>query len=300
MLYDISPPGFANHVCHATCWNDLGRRCGLELNAHGYVHNHVKMSMIQQKVNNMRLNIEHFRGQQPIIPDDVFKTIVQESDCLNQVQKKCNISWEKILDRIEYLCIDTTHFKKTRKCTVNLHNKVDTIDDETFKTLVNNNTTWTNLSIACGFNGNGSGGRQHIISRIEKLGLNTNHFDTQVTPSDKIFVVDSQYQNSIGIKKRLLREFNLPYECAACKNQAFTKRDGVLLWNNKEIVLQLEHKNGNRTDNRLENLEFLCPSCHSQTSTFTGRNKKKFRAMQSWVEEGKTSHAPGSIASLLN
>ena len=102
-------------------------------------------------------------------------------------------------------------------------------------------------------------------------------------------------------KKRLQRDFDWAYECAACNNEHFTKSDdGVLRWNNKEIVLQLEHKNGNNTDNRLQNLEFLCPSCHSQTSTFTGRNSKKHRAMQSWLEDGNNCHAPGTIASLLN
>jgi hypothetical protein len=37
-------------------------------------------------------------------------------------------------------------------------------------------------------------------------------------------------------------------------------------------VLQLEHKNGVRSDFRIDNLELLCPNCHSQTSTFAGRN----------------------------
>jgi predicted RNA-binding Zn-ribbon protein involved in translation (DUF1610 family) len=120
-----------------------------------------------------------------------------------------------------------------------------------------------------------------------KLGLNTNHLDTKETPTDKIFVVDSKYQYTPGIKTRLLRDFDVPYECSKCKNEDFTKRDGVLMWKDQEIVLQLEHKNGIHNDNRLDNLEFLCPNCHSQTSTYCGRNNKKRRATQAWVEDGK-------------
>jgi Zn finger protein HypA/HybF involved in hydrogenase expression len=165
-----------------------------------------------------------------------------------------------------------------------------------FKTLVKNNTTWRNLAIACGYTRQGS---QKIISRIEKLGLNTNHFDDEI-PADEIFVVDSHYTYSTGIKKRLLRDFDRVYECATCKNEHFTKCDGVLMWNKKKIVLQLEHKNGINNDNRLDNIEFLCPNCHSQTQTFCGGNSKKHKASQIWSEEGKTSHPPGSIASLLN
>ena len=303
-MYDINPQDFAHHVRQATSWQDLGVRCGLEKDKYGYVRNRDKLSMLQQKVQNMRLNTDHFFGQQPTISDDDFKTIVKESDYVSQVVKKCNkavnpTEKEKILNRIEDLCIDITHFKTKRRSTAYpCCNKVDSIDDETFKTLVKNNTTWINLALACGFKRDAS--QNKLAQRIEKLGLDTNHFDTKVIPADKIFVADSQYAFTPGIKKRLLRDFDRPYECAGCQNQAFTKSDGVLLWNNKKIVLQLEHKNGIHNDNRIDNLEFLCPSCHSQTSTFTSKNTKKHKAGQAWLEDGKTSYAPGSIASLLN
>ena len=177
---------------------------------------------------------------------------------------------------------------------------MDAIDDETFKMLVKNNRTWTNIIRACGYAGCNSDHKKKVVMRIEKLGLDINHFDNDVIPADKFFVLDSQYTDGREIKKRLIRDFDRAYECAACKNQAFTKSDGVLMRNKKEIVLQLEHINGINNDNRLENLRFLCPSCHSQTSTFTGRNNKKYKAGQKWLEEGKTCHVPGSIASLLN
>jgi transposase-like protein len=42
-------------------------------------------------------------------------------------------------------------------------------------------------------------------------------------------------------------------------------------WNGKKLTLQLEHINGVYNDNRIENLTFLCPNCHSQTPTFSGK-----------------------------
>jgi len=299
-MYDISPADFAHHVRHATCWNDLGVRCGLKKYKFGIVSSRTKM-LLQQKVSNMRLNTDHFLRQQlPEIPDDVFKTMVAESDCISQIVRKCEMKTggvnKTLRKRIEELGLDTTHFKTSKRTKLS---KVDAIDDETFKMLVKNNTTWSDLSLACGFMSN-NGGRNVLVNRIEKLGLNINHFDCREIDNDKIFVVGSQYADSREIKKRLIRDFDRVYECVACKNQAFTKSDGVLLWNQKEIVLQLEHMNGVNNDNRPENLCFLCPSCHSQTSTFTARNSKKYRAGLAWLEEGKTSHAPGSIASLLN
>ena len=45
-------------------------------------------------------------------------------------------------------------------------------------------------------------------------------------------------------------------------------------WEGKVLVLELDHINGDHSDNRLENLRILCPNCHSQTPTFRGRKYK--------------------------
>ncbi len=286
-IHNISTYDFAQHVCHATSWNDLGIRCGLPPNNLGEVNNYRATSILQQKVQNMGLNTDHFYKQKLKISDDDFKTIIKESYSVYQImrtfkQKNVGGSEKNMLKRIEDLDIDISHFKKRK---IQTGSKADAIDDETFKTLVKDNTTWGDLNVACGYSA--YRGSKFLISRIRKLGLSTNHFDTKKTPTDKIFVVDSKYQFTPGIKKRLLRDFDVSYECSKCKNEDFTKRDGVLMWKDQEIVLQLEHKNGIHNDNRVENLEFLCPNCHSQTSTYCGRNNKKRRATQAWVEDGK-------------
>ena len=48
----------------------------------------------------------------------------------------------------------------------------------------------------------------------------------------------------------------------------------ITSWLGEHIRFQVDHINGDHTDNRLENLRFLCPNCHSQTKTFGSKNRK--------------------------
>lgn len=68
-----------------------------------------------------------------------------------------------------------------------------------------------------------------------------------------------------GLKKKILKLGLIDYSCSVCHNNG--------LWENKPLVLVLDHVNGIRNDNRLSNLRFLCPNCNSQQSTFSGRNR---------------------------
>lgn len=81
----------------------------------------------------------------------------------------------------------------------------------------------------------------------------------------KILVKDSYFQ-SFKLKKRLFTEgLKFPY-CEEC-GWARKTEDGYL-------PLELDHINGDRHDNRLENLRILCPNCHSLKPTHRGRNRK--------------------------
>lgn len=70
--------------------------------------------------------------------------------------------------------------------------------------------------------------------------------------------------NVSAIKKYLTE--TVGYNCVLCDNTG--------IHNNKELVLQLDHIDGNSDNNSLENLRLLCPNCHTQTDTFTTRQKK--------------------------
>lgn len=88
-------------------------------------------------------------------------------------------------------------------------------------------------------------------------------------PLEEVMVENSNYNRS-QLKKRLIRDGILKNECFNCGLGPF--------WENSPLSLHLEHKNGIHNDHRLENLCLLCPNCHSQTSTFAGRNSKYGKA----------------------
>jgi len=89
---------------------------------------------------------------------------------------------------------------------------------------------------------------------------------SQFVPNEKVFCKDSTYRNNVNIKQRLLA-MGVKYKCSECQLED--------VYNKKPISLQLDHINGINTDNSLKNLRFLCPNCHSQTLTFSGKRHKK-------------------------
>jgi len=122
------------------------------------------------------------------------------------------------------------------------------------------------------------GNYAQVKKYISELGLNTSHFTGAAwskgktgigkprIPLKEILVKNSYFQ-SFKLKKRLYKEGFKKQECEECGwHQQST--DG-------RVPLELDHINGVRSDNRLENLRILCPNCHSLKTTHRGKNIKK-------------------------
>jgi len=93
--------------------------------------------------------------------------------------------------------------------------------------------------------------------------------------------------------RRLVEDNLLEYKCSSC---------GITdMWNNKKLSLQLDHINGINNDNRLNNLRFLCPNCHSQTETYCGKHRKKvYNCLDCGKEIKKDSKRCNKCSSILN
>lgn len=150
---------------------------------------------------------------------------------------------------------------------------------EVLEPIIKNSKTITEVLEKLGMRCAG-GNYKTIHKYIEKYGLDTNHFDEhelkiiklkenikkRKKPLSEILVENSTYSRS-SLKKRLINNGILEYKCGKCGNSGE--------WMGEKLVLQLEHINGVYNDNRLENLEFLCPNCHTQTKTYAGKKLKK-------------------------
>ena len=83
---------------------------------------------------------------------------------------------------------------------------------------------------------------------------------------EEILQKNFEYQ-PLKLKKRLIKEGIKEHKCECCQQTE---------WNGKPIPLELHHINGDRTDNRLENLQVLCPNCHAQTESYRGKNQVRY------------------------
>lgn len=156
--------------------------------------------------------------------------------------------------------------------------KIWLIPKEELQEIINNSSTNVEVLEHLGYNGH-NGNHRTLKQRIKfdnidmkileknRMEWKNNHLNKikKEIPLNNILVENSKY-NRRHLKRKLLDECLLINKCSVCN---------ISEWNGKPISLQIDHINGINNDNRIENLRLLCPNCHSQTETFSGKNNKQ-------------------------
>lgn len=113
------------------------------------------------------------------------------------------------------------------------------------------------------------GNYDNMRRKLQKLNIDTSHWTGRGWTKNKQLKDWSDYTGNNAIKKQLIKIRE--HKCECCSLTA---------WQNNPIAIELHHIDGDRTNNAINNLQLLCPNCHSLTNTFRGKN----------IQYGKTEY----------
>lgn len=179
-------------------------------------------------------------------------------------------AYRHIARRPAYFGVDTSHFAQGPAV------RPRTLGVDDIRAAVAGSTSLAGVVRSLGLPDNGTS-RRRIKQAIAEQGLSNAHFTGQAhargVPSQRrkpaadilrLLPSDSP-RTSRRLLHRALQETGLTYVCGACGTGP--------VWQSLPIALEIDHINGDRLDNRIGNLRYLCPSCHSQTATFARRGR---------------------------
>jgi hypothetical protein len=127
------------------------------------------------------------------------------------------------------------------------------------------------------------GSATHLKNVIIREGLDMSHFagqawnrggisHTKKTP-EQILINGYERRPEASKTRRAMIESGIPYICVKCNTGP--EHDG------EPLVLEIDHINNDWSDNRKENVQFMCPNCHSQKTMSDGSKAKFLRSLQS-------------------
>ncbi|MFG2304907.1 HNH endonuclease signature motif containing protein [Actinacidiphila glaucinigra] len=186
-------------------------------------------------------------------------------------------AYRHIERRLAHFGIDTSHFARP------VAKEQRPIDMHRLCAAVTGSTSLAGVVRLLDLPDNGTT-RRRLKKLIAERGLSTAHFtgqahargvpSTRRKPAEEILrlLAPGSPRTSRRMLHRALQEKDVPYECGACGTGP--------VWQGLSITLEIDHVNGDRLDNRVSNLRYLCPSCHSQTAGFAGRTDRSAIAVQ--------------------
>lgn len=128
----------------------------------------------------------------------------------------------------------------------------------------------------------GGGSQETLRNKIKEWNIDISHFtgqkwresphqqDNSKMRTREKYSLEEVFCKNSPVSQKVLRGYVerhhvLKYQCENCGC------DGH--WQNGIISLEIDHKDGDNTNNEINNLHYLCPNCHALTDTYRGRNK---------------------------
>lgn len=147
-----------------------------------------------------------------------------------------------------------------------------------FRQLISDSNTYKEALRELGLEYQTGGNYKTLKKRIQEEKVDVSHieknkktfrggFTRKKVPLSELLVKGLECQTT-RLKQRLVKDGILEDRCSKCGT--------CNIWQGEPLALQLDHIDGNHTNNTLENLRIMCPNCHTQTTTFSGRNRRKY------------------------
>jgi 5-methylcytosine-specific restriction endonuclease McrA len=212
----------------------------------------------------------------------------------DEIAKKYDISI-KVLSRFEkqihstptqsQFCNDGENKEFIANKNIGTKSKIRTVNIKDLQNIFDESSSKDEVFKTLGISQNTYSARAELRNRVQKDSIKLDKFirnacvrrklhDYSSKPTETILIEDSKTARNV-VRNRILKEKLIEYACSLCGY--IGKED------NNDVTLHLDHVNGINNDHRLENLRFLCPACHSQTETFTGRNIKDFLYKEEYI-----------------
>jgi hypothetical protein len=262
-------------VAASKTWTAVLR--GLGLSPRG--RNHIRIAC---RARDLALDTSHFSQVRRTTRDVELRAAVESSNSFEAVMEKLGIeptreARAQLIDRARTIGLVTTHY--TRPPSRSSRRKVRRWSDEQLKSAVAAARSYAGVIRGLGLIAAG-GNYDHVKRRIHELSVDTSHFTHQgwnvgmkfdprpIVAIEAVLVAD-RWTSSHGLKKRLFLAALKTPRCELC-GWAEESPDG-------RIPVELDHINGDKDDNRLENLRILCPNCHALQPTHRGLNQRRRR-----------------------
>lgn len=144
--------------------------------------------------------------------------------------------------------------------------------------FVEESFSYAELARKCGYGKTSGSGITQMHQMINQYDLDISHFTGSGWLLGKTFETDryipfeeyiqGNHVQTNKVRKKLLRESLKEHICECCLNTT---------WNGSPIPLEVHHKDGDKNNNKIENLELLCPNCHALTDNYKGKNTQKHK-----------------------
>ena len=159
-------------------------------------------------------------------------------------------------------------------------NIIDSYNDFELKKLIADSTSLKDLARRMGYTHGVSGDTiKKLRKRVENF--DTSHFKTYVNQGkfeqlqEKDIFQKGHYVANKTVRKHYKDGNYSEYKCSICGQ--------LPVWNGQDLTLILDHKNGDNSDHRLQNLRWVCPNCNQQLPTTGSRNPNRKIHKKIWI-----------------